>query len=272
MKRILLTTALALGGCASSEKSAQQKVVLTGSSTIAPFMSEIAKAYEAKHPDVRVDVQTGGSSRGIADAQQGLAQIGMTSRSLKADEVGLVETKIAMDGVCFLVHKDNPVNELTNEQIVAIYTKKITDWKEVGGKPGNITVINRAEGRSELELFQHHFKLKATDMKADVIAGENQHGIKTVTANVGAIVYMSVGTSEYEVEHGTPIKMLPLGGVPATIANVRDGTFPFSRPLVLVAKPDAAQVVKDLIDYTFSPEAQKKIESHQFVPVPRENT
>src|SRR5215831_16948251 len=151
----------AAAGCKPADP---EKVVLTGSSTIAPLAAELGKKFEAAHPGVRIDVQTGGSSRGIADAKRSLADIGMSSRALKDDEKeGLATHVLALDGVCFLVHKDNPVAELTNAQIVDIFTGKATNWKSVGGKDAPITVINRADGRSELELFTHHFKLKPTD-------------------------------------------------------------------------------------------------------------
>ena len=110
------------------------KLVVTGSSTVAPLIAEIGKRFESLYPKVRVDVQTGGSSRGVADARQGLADIGMVSRVMKDDEKDLHAFAVARDGVGIIVHKDNPVRALTDDQIIAIYTGKITNWKEVGGK------------------------------------------------------------------------------------------------------------------------------------------
>jgi phosphate transport system substrate-binding protein len=125
------------------------KLVITGSSTIAPLIAEIGKRFESSHPGVRVDVQAGGSSRGIADAREGLADIGMSSRLLKEQEKdGLVSYLFARDGVCFLVHKNNPVSELSDQQIRDIFTGKIANWKQIGGRDAPITVINRADGMS----------------------------------------------------------------------------------------------------------------------------
>ena len=81
------------------------KLMVTGSSTVAPLVSEIAKRFEQLHPDVRVDVQTGGSGKGIADARIGVADIGMASRALKDEESDLVAHKIAADGVGLIVHQ-----------------------------------------------------------------------------------------------------------------------------------------------------------------------
>src|SRR5258708_39877813 len=175
-----------IAGCKPADP---EKVVLTGSSTIAPLAAELGKKFEAAHPGVRIDVQTGGSSRGIADVKRGLADIGMSSRALKDDgKGGLTGHTLALDGVCFLVHKDNPIVELTNAQIVDIFTGKTANWNAVGGKDAPITVINRADGRSELDLFIHHFKLKAADIRASLIAGANEQRIKPLPAHPDALL------------------------------------------------------------------------------------
>ena len=244
------------------------RLVITGSSTIAPLVSEIGKRFESLHPGVRVDVQTGGSSRGIADAREGLADIGMSSRALKEQEKdGLVSYVLARDGVCFLVHKDNPIKELSDQQIRDIFTGKTTNWKQLGGRDAPIIVINRADGRSELELFSHHFQVKPIDIKAHLIAGDNEQGIKTLAGNPNAIVYMSVGTSEYDAAQGIPLKLLPLNGVAATTENVRNGTFPFARPLVLITKPDPKPLTREFIEFALSTKVHDLIQELSFVPI-----
>jgi len=117
--------------CGGSGGKDGAKLTLTGSSTLAPLAMDIAKRFEDAHPGVRIDVQTGGSSRGIADVRSGLAEIGMASRSLKTDESDLTAHRLARDGVCLIAHPDNPVASLTDAQVVAIYTGKARNWKEV---------------------------------------------------------------------------------------------------------------------------------------------
>lgn len=256
------------GGCSqvTGEKSGQTgKLVLTGASTIAPLAGEIGKRFESLHPGVRVDVQTGGSSRGIVDARQGLADIGMVSRPLKDDEKDLHAFAIARDGVGIILHKDNPVPALTDAQVVAIYTGKITKWNQVGGKEATITVVNKAEGRSTLELFLHYFKLSNQDVKAQVVIGDNEQGIKTVAGNPNAIGYVSIGTAEYDAAHGVPIRLLPVGGVVATSANVANGTFPLSRPLNLVTKAPPEGLAQEFIDFARSAQVQDLVREQSFV-------
>jgi phosphate transport system substrate-binding protein len=245
----------------------QGKLVLTGSSTIAPLAAEIGKRFESKHSGVRIDVQSGGSSRGISDARQGVADIGMVSRALKPEEKDLKAFSIARDGVTVILHKDNPIKSLSDKQVVDIYTGKATNWKQVGGKDATITVVNKAEGRSTLELFTHYFKLKNTDIKAQVVIGDNEQGIKTVAGNPNAIGYVSIGSAENSEANKVPIKLLPVNGVAATTANVQNGTFPISRPLNLVTKTQPQGLAKEFLDFVQSQQVSDIVKKQNFVLV-----
>ncbi|MBX3330058.1 MAG: phosphate ABC transporter substrate-binding protein [Nitrospira sp.] len=243
------------------------KLVITGASTLAPLIAEIGKRFESLYVKVRVDVQTGGSSRGVADARQGLADIGMVSRAMKDDEKDLHAFPVARDGVGIILHKQNPVQALTDEQVVAIYTGKITNWKDVGGKDAPMTVVNKAEGRSTLEVFLHYFKIKNTDVKAQVVIGDNEQGVKTVAGNRHAIGYVSIGTAEYDESQGVPIKLLSVGGVTASTETVRNGTFPISRPLHIITRTPPVGLAKAFIDYAQSKAVHDIITQQYFVPL-----
>lgn len=259
--RLLL--ALALSGCAPKDV---EKIVITGSSTVAPLTAEIGKRFEALR-GVRVDVQSGGSGRGINDARQGLSDIGLVSRALKADESDLRAFPVARDGVCVILHKDNPISELRDEQVVGIYTGKIRNWKDAGGKDAPITVVNKAEGRSTLEIFCAYYKLKNAELQAHVVIGDNAQGIKTVAGNPDAIGYVSIGTAAVEAEQGTSIKLLPTSGVAPTLDNVRSGSFPLSRPLNFVLRGAPEGRVKDFIDFARSAAVYDLVREQSFVPV-----
>ena len=242
---------------------------MTGSSTVAPLALEIAKRFESQNPGVRIDVQTGGSGRGIADARNGTADVGLVSRSLKADESDLQGHTIALDGVAVILHKSNPVGNLSNAQIVGIYTGTIQNWKEVGGKDQKITVVNKAEGRSTLELFAQYFGLKNSQIKAQVVIGDNQQGIKTVAGNPGAIGYVSIGSAEFEIENGVPLKMLSMNGVKPNTENVRNGSFPLSRALLLVTKGTDTDLRKKFLSFAKSPAVYDLVKEQYFVPIGR---
>lgn len=270
----LLTACISLQSCSTSNQAAindtsksGSKLILIGSSTVAPLAAEIAKRFESGHPGVRVDVQSGGSSRGITDARQGVANIGMVSRSLKPEEKDLKAFSIARDGVTVILHKDNPLKSLSDKQIVDIYTGKVTNWRSLGGKDGTITVVNKAEGRSTLELFIDYFKLKNTDIKAQVVIGENEQGIKTVAGNPNAIGYVSIGSAENGATNKVAIKLLPINGIAATTANVQNDTFPISRPLNLVTKTQPQGLTKEFIDFAKSQQVSDIVKKQNFVIV-----
>ena len=273
MKKILHRTIVTLFAifvfpqCNGGEKAGEVKLTITGSSTVAPLVMDIAKRFESEYPKVRVDVQTGGSSRGIGDARSGLAEIGMASRALKGDESDLNAHRLAMDGVCMIAHRDNPVTSLSAEQIVAIYTGKTKNWKDLGGQDKPIVVANKAEGRATLEVFLEYFKIDSADIRADVIVGENQQAIKTVAGNMDAIAYVSIGTSAYEADNGTPIRLLSMDDVSPSNAAVADGSFPIARPLNLVIKGEATGVAKSFLDYALSSKVNDLVEKHLFIPV-----
>ncbi len=264
---IALLIAISLPSCSTRTKDDEHQLVLTGSSTVAPLALEIAKRFESRHPAARIDVQTGGSSRGIADARRGLADIGMVSRALKPDEDDLLAFPIARDGVCVILHHENPVESLSDEQVVAIYTGKVDNWSQVGGRDAAVTVVNKAEGRSTLELFCEYFDLKSRDVRADVVIGDNEQGIKTVAGNPNAIGYVSIGTAEYDASQGASIRLLPVGGIAASVKNVASGEFPLSRRLNLVTRREPSGLAKELIEFARSDAIHDLIRDQYFVPI-----
>ncbi len=275
---LIAALALALSGCGEEKSGLKTSgdsgsgfsgtLRLAGSSTLAPLAVEIGKRFEKAHPEVRVEVQTGGSSRGIADARKGSVEVGMSSRDMKESEKdGLKQWVVAMDGVCFLVHKSNPVKELTREQLVGIYMGKIKSWSEVGGHDAEIVCINRADGRSELELVTSFFGIKPVDIHADLVAGENQQGIKMVATDKNAITYMSVGASEYEANAGTEIALLPLDGIASSVANVTNGTYPLSRPLLYITVSEPTKMTQAFIDFSQSKDVHDLVEEFSYVPI-----
>jgi len=251
----------------SLAQAQEGKLVITGSSTMAPLLLEIGKRFEAIYPHTRIDVQTGGSSRGIVDTINGLADIGMASRALKPQEEHLHGSVVARDGIGIILHQSNPIQELTNSQIQGIYTGKLTNWKQVGGRDAPITVVHKAQGRSTLELFLQYFKLSIRDIHAHVVIGDNEHGIKTVAGNANAIGYVSIGTAQYDATHGVSIRLLPLLQIPASIDTVRAGTFPLSRPLTLVTKSRPTGLTKTFIEFAQSAQVHDLILKQYFVPL-----
>ena len=265
-RSFLALSVMALLSVAASAHAAET-IVLTGASTVAPLMAEIGKRFEETHPNLRIDVQTGGSSRGVRDARAGLADIGMVSRPLTDSERDLTAFTLAYDGVAFILHKSNPVQTLTRQQIIDIFTGKVRDWSEIGPGRGTIVVENKAEGRSTLELFLTHFDIKSSDVKAAVVVGDNQEAIKVIAGNPLAIGYVSIGSAVTEAGLGVPIKPLPMDGVEATIDAVKQKRFPLVRDLNLVVRKPPEGVVKEFIAYAQSDQVTDLVKDLYYVPV-----
>lgn len=266
--RLFLLLLLLPTACSRAD-AALRRLTLTGSSTIAPLANEIGKRFAALHPGVQVDVQSGGSGRGISEARSGLNDIGLCSRALHTDERDLRAFPIARDGVCVILHRTNPVTALSDAQVAAIYRGQTSNWRDVGGSNAPITVVNKAEGRSTLELFCQFYRLTSTDIRAHVVIGDNEQGIKTVAGNPNAIGYVSIGTAEYDAGKGVPIKLLPVGGVAAAIATVRDGSFPLARPLNLLTRQEPTGLVREFLDFARSERVHDLIREQCFVPLPQ---
>lgn len=265
---IVLLVALAATAVVSrafTTQKASEKIIISGASTIAPLIAEIAKRYERENPGIQIDVQSGGSSRGIAEARSGLADIGMVSRDLKASERELTDYPIARDGIAVIVHKSNPIMNLSKEQVRNIYLGHITNWKELGGADMPITVVNKASGRSTLELFADFMGLDPADIKANIVIGENEQGIKTVANSPGAIGYVSIGTAEYSERSGTALKLISLGGQTPSTRNVADKQYDLSRTLNLVTKEKPRVTVSNFIDYVRSASVKDLVQEQYFV-------
>lgn len=246
---------------------AKERIIITGSSTLAPVISDLAKIFERNHQNIRIDVQTGGSSRGIADIRKNISNIGMVSRALKSSESDLSSFVMAKDGLAIITHKSNSVKNITKEQIKEIYSGKITNWKELGGKDAKIVVVHKSEGRSTLELFLKFFKLKNSNIRPSIIIGDNEQGIKSISTNPYSIGYVSIGAAEYNSSIGVPIQMISLNGDQPSVNKVEKGTYELSRELNIITKIKPTGRIKEFIEFVQSHRAHETIKEHFFVPI-----
>ena len=139
---------------------------------------------------------------------------------------------------------------------------------QVGGANAPITVVNKADGRATLDLFVTYFAIDRAAIRAQVVIGDNQHGLRTVAGDPNAIGYVSIGTADFEVARGVAIRMLPMNGVEPTLANVHDGSFPLARPLNLVTRGARAPLVEAFIAFASSRDVHDLVEAQFFVPAP----
>lgn len=241
--------------CQRPAPPSPNNLVVTGSSTLAPLVQEMGKRFEKEHPGVRVSVQAVGSARGVSDVQQGLSDIGMVAGVLRPGQAPLHSFLLARDGVCLVVPSSNPVAALTDAQVVAVFTRTTANWKQLGGADAPITVVGLADGRSLAQAFLDFYNLKPAQVRADVVAGDGEQILQAVANKPYAIGYAAVGPAT-EAASRLSLRLLPIGGVPATPATVADGSYRCLRPLLLVTRGEPKGLVKEFIDYARSPAAR----------------
>lgn len=240
----------ALAGCGSqSDTSSQEQsdgskstavqtlsgsVGTDGSTSMAKVISALGESFTNANPDVTFTYNPTGSGSGITAVQEGRCDIGLSSRALKDSEKesGLTETPLAYDGIAVVVHPESKVEDLSLEQIAAIYTGEITNWKEVGGDDAEIVLIGREAGSGTRDGFESITGTKdACKYRQELTATGDV--ITTVSQNPGAIGYASLSAVK------DTIKVLKVAGVAPSEATVQDGSYAVQRPFMLITKTDA---------------------------------
>ena len=223
----------------------------------------LGESFENDNSGVTFTYNPTGSGSGIKAVLEGRCDIGLSSRNLKDEEKadGLTETVLAYDGIAMIVHPENPVSDLTLEQIAAIYTGEITNWNEVGGNDGEIVLIGREAGSGTRDGFE---SITGTEDACKYRQELTSTGdvITTVAGNPNAIGYASLASVKNSV------KAISVGGVAPSEATIKDGSYAVQRPFVLVTKTDAelSETAKKFFDYITSADANEIITSAGVVP------
>jgi len=264
----LLTGALIISLIFSAHVLAAKKAItIKGSTTVLPIAQACAEAFMNKYPDIDISVQGGGSGVGIASIIDGTCDIGDSSRPIKDKEKAKAEEKgvqvyenvVAMDGIAVVVHPSNPVNELTREQIKAIYTGKISNWSEVGEKKGKIVVISRDSASGTFEAFNHLALDKERVRPESLLNASNNAVAMTVASTPGAIGYIGLGYLSPKV------KSLKVNGVEPTKENVVNGSYILARKLFMYTKGEPEGIIKQFVDFILSSDGQKLADEAGFV-------
>ena len=245
---ILLAAIMALSVLTGCAGGSSKTVSTDGSTSMAKVIGSLGEAYEAEK-GVKVTYNPTGSGSGIQAVQEGRCDIGLSSRALKDEEkaAGLIETVLAYDGIAVIVHPDNPVSDLTLEQIAAIYTGQITNWSALGGPDSEIVRIGREANSGTRDGFETITgTADACQYRQEL--GSNGDVITTVSNNPGAIGYASLATVKDSV------KVLSVQGVAPSEQTVKDGSYPVQRPFVLVTCADTplSEEAQEFYDFALS--------------------
>ncbi len=246
---------------AESGAAVSGKVSMSGSTSMEQIANALKEGFMAKNPDVTVDVQLGGSSVGVQDAQSGKSDIGNVSRALKAEETGLVENKMAIDGIAVVVNPANKVTEISKEDLAKVYTGEINNWKDLGGDDQPIVVIGREASSGTRGAFEE--LLDVAD-KCKYAQELNETGaVKTaVSATPAAIGYVSLEALD------DTVVALNVDGAPATEEAIKADQYPLSRPFLMVTKEgELRPEVQAFIDYVMSSEGQKIVADNKLIAI-----
>ena len=236
----------------NTETTLSGTVSTDGSTSMEKVINSLGESFMAMNKDVKFTYNPTGSGSGIQAVSEGRCDIGLSSRALKDDEKasGLVETVVALDGIAIVVSPENPVSDLDVDTIAKIYTGEITNWKDVGGNDAEIVLIGREAGSGTRDGFESITDTKDACQYRQELTSTGDV-INTVSQNPDAIGYASLSAV------GDSVKALTVGGVEATEATVKDGSYVVQRPFVLVTKEGTklSPAAQAFFDYALSADA-----------------
>jgi len=277
---ICLASILALGACSRQSQQASS-IQIKGSDTMVNLGQAWAEAFMKMYPRVSVAVTGGGSGTGIAAMLSKTCDIAELSRELKPEEIAMAKEKgfdprqitVALDGLAVVVHPANPLSQLTMEQLAAIFSGKVTNWKEIGGDDLAIVVLSREVNSGTHVYFKEHV-LRGTGGEGQVefaanalMLSSSQAIADEVAQNPGAVGYYGMGYISPREKALAIAKDAASPYVQPTIENVVSQAYPISRPLLMVTRGQPQGLVADFLNFVLSPEGQKIVKEIDFVPV-----
>ncbi len=272
MMRLIATVCLVLLACGTPPTpvtDGPERFKITGSTTMNRLVQQWAVAYMNTHPGVFIETESGSSRYGIEMLIAGKTDIGAASRTMLPDEVKrLLERRgslgmsilTARDALGIYVHRDNPVRDLSIEQVQAIFSGKIENWRQVGGREAPVLVVNRPPNSGTRVYFDQNVLQQSVFSANARIVPTSRAVVETVVRNPNAIGYGGI-----DLEGDT----LPcrIDGIYPTAATVRDGTYPLVRYLYFYIAHSPRGAIKSFVDWILSDEGQAVVERAGYVPL-----
>ena len=277
---VLIAVAFATSAFAAKDKNSIQ---VKGSDTMVNLGQAWAEKYMEKNTDNFVAVTGGGSGTGLSSLISGTCDIAMSSRNIKEKEIAIArqkdinpnEIKVALDGLAVVVNPNNAVSKLTIDQLAAIFTGRIANWKELGGKDEKIVVLSREVNSGTHVYFKEHVlrnndpNSKEEFVRSALMLSSSQAIADEVAGNPAAIGYYGMGYISKKQKPLFIAKDEKSEYEAPTIENVINGKYPISRPLFLYTNGAPVGLVKKFIDFVLSKEGQDIVLATDFVPVNR---
>ncbi|MFP4315644.1 MAG: phosphate ABC transporter substrate-binding protein [Desulfovibrionales bacterium] len=268
MRSKLLFFVLALAAMAGTAWAGD--ISIKGSTTVLPIAQVTAEAYMEKNPDVSISISGGGSGNGIKAIIDDTTDIANSSRFIKEKEVALavergsypVPFAVAYDSIVPIVHPSNPVQDLTLDQLKAIYTGEIRNWEEVGGPDRKVVVISRDTSSGTYEVWEEEVLENERVTPRALLQASNGAVGQAVTNNPNAIGYVGIGYLN------PSIKELTVEGIQGNPENAKSGKYPVARALFMFTNGWPEGETSDFIRFIQNPETgQKLVLEAGFVPL-----
>ncbi|MBE5988294.1 MAG: phosphate ABC transporter substrate-binding protein [Paenibacillaceae bacterium] len=258
------TTAAAAATTAKATADLKGSISMVGSTSMEKLATALSEVFMEKYPGVTVQAEFVGSGAGIEAVTNGAADIGNASRNLKDEEKskGIVENIVAIDGIAVVTDPSNKVENLTKDQLIAIYNGTTTSWKDLGGADQPIVVIGRESGSGTRSAFEELLKLEDKCKYSNELDSTGAVMAK-VASTPGSIGYVSLDVLDKTV------KTLKLENTDPTPENIKAGSYFLSRPFVMATKGDISKQndnVKALFDYIHSDEGKELVKSVGLIP------
>lgn len=229
---------------------------ISGSTTMGPLLREISAKYRLLHPEVTIEVELGGSLRGLEEVRAGHAQIAMLSRALAPGEHDLYGIPIARDGLGVVVHANSPLDQLDFEELQAVFSGRKDAFHVVGAQPGSAS-------NALLARFLHQ---TLDTFKPNAAVESNTERMAVVASCENAISFVSIGAAERAIAQGVSIRLLPVSGVQACMANVRNGSYPICRSLTLASKEAPVGIARSFFAFCLSAQVNGILNAFDFAP------
>jgi phosphate transport system substrate-binding protein len=231
---------------------------LAGSTSMQPLLHDLAAAYSASYPYVSFDFAEMGSTAGLEALRRGNADLALVSRELTPEEEVdpqsgkrlLAYTVIAQDGIALIVNERNPVRSLGQHELRKVFTAQVTDWADLGSPAGRITVVSREDGSATRTVFEELVMNGRPVTPMAIIMLGSQAVRDYVAAHEGAIGYVSIGYP------GQGVTALAIEGVQPSRETIEDGSYPLTRPFLLVTLPNPSGQVTAFLQFARSVAAQ----------------
>lgn len=270
---LLLVMVVVAAGCGGGDKKAAEgqksqisgNITASGSTALQPLAEKAAQQFGQKNPSAKVIVQGGGSGTGLTQVAQGAVQIG--NSDIFAEEKSginaaeLVDHKVCVVGFATIVNKKVTLDNLTHQQLIDIFTGKITNWKEVNGPDLKITIVNRPASSGTRATFKK-YALNGAEEATGIGLQSDASGtvLKTVAETDGAVSYLALSYINDNV------KALKLDGVQGTVENITNGKYPIWSYEHMYTKGQPSGLTKAFLDYMASDEVKPLIKQLGYIP------